>query len=155
MKNYCWSQNNVVIYNYDFIELLTDVSIGTNAIIRRVAAKFNLTTSQVYHLLSIPFDGIPISGLAHRLGLDNSTLTRNIQKLEKSGLVMRMGDNYDKRIQQVVLTESGASLLRSLELRLEEQNGNIMEQIDLDTQEHVTTVLEKLSWALGCIRERT
>ena len=136
-------------------ELLTDLASDTNAIIRSAASELNLTVSQAFLLLSVPFDGIPISGLAHRLGLDNSTLTRNIQKLEKSGLVMRMGDNYDKRIQQVVLTESGASLLRSLELRLEEQNGNIMEQIDLDTQEHVTTVLEKLSWALGCIRERT
>ena len=135
-------------------ELLTDLASDTNAIIRSEASKFNLTAPQAFILLSIPFDGIPMSGLARRLGLDNSTLTRNIQKLEKPGLVRRMSDNYDKRIQQVLLTDRGSLLLRSLEQRLEEQSDNIINQIDLDTQEHITTVLEQLSWALGCIREK-
>ena len=77
-------------------ELLTDLASGTNAIIRSTASMFNLTASQAFHLLLIPFDGIPMSDLALRLGLDNSTLTRNIQKLEKMELVKRQSDNYDK-----------------------------------------------------------
>ena len=136
-------------------ELLTDLASGTNAIIRFTASIFNLTTSQAFHLLSIPFDGIPISDLALRLGLDNSTLTRNIQKLEKKELVKRQSDNYDKRIHRVVLTKKGSALLGLIEKRLEEQNANILERIDLDAQEHLLSVLEKLSWALECMREKS
>ena len=135
-------------------ELLTDLASGTNAIIRSTASMFNLTASQAFHLLSIPFDGIPISELALRLGLDNSTLTRNIQKLEKMELVKRQLDNYDKRIHRVVLTKEGTALLVRIEERLEDKNATLLDKIDLDTQEHLLSVLEKLSWALECTREK-
>ena len=135
-------------------ELLTDLASGTNGIIRSTASRFNLTASQAFHLLSIPYDGIPMSGLALRLGLDNSTLTRNIKKLEKMELVKRRSDNYDKRIHRVVLTQKGSTLLGLIEEQLEEQNANILEKIDLDAQEHLLSVLEKLSWALECAREK-
>ena len=135
-------------------ELLADLSIGTNAIIRKSASKFNLTAAQAFHLLSIPFDGIPMSGLAHKLGLDNSTLTRNIQKLEKLNLVQRNHDNHDRRIQRVILTNSGTELLELFEHDLDEQNFHIINQIELETQEHLFTVLERLSWAISCIREK-
>ena len=103
-------------------ELLTTLASGTNAIIRSVASNFNLTASQAFSLLLIPFDGISMSHLAYKLGLDNSTLTRNIQKLEKLHLVKRKADNYDKRVQRVVLTKDGSSLIVLLERHLEEQN---------------------------------
>ena len=135
-------------------DLLTDLTSSTNAIIRNVASKFNLTASQAFHLLSIPFDGIPMSSLAHRLGLDNSTLTRNIQKLETMDLIERHADAYDKRIQRVILSNKGNSILELLENSLEQHNNDVLEQIDLDTQEHLITVLEKLSWALECSREK-
>ena len=95
-----------------------------------------------------------MSDLALRLGLDNSTLTRNIQKLEKMELVKRQSDNYDKRIHRVVLTRGGAALVVLIEEQLGEQNANILEKIDLDAQEHLLSVLEKLSWALECTREK-
>ena len=136
------------------IALLADLASSTNAIIRNAASNFNLTASQAFHLLSIPFDGIPMSCLAHRLGLDSSTLTRNIQKLEKLGLVRRMQDHYDKRIQRVILSDKGISLITSLEEHLEHQNNDVLEQIDLETQEHLMTVLERLCWAFDCIRDK-
>ena len=135
-------------------ELLTSLASGTNAIIRSVASNFNLTASQAFSLLLIPFDGISMSHLAYKLGLDNSTLTRNIQKLEKLHLVKRKADNYDKRVQRVVLTKDGSSLIVLLERHLEEQNHSILAHIDLDAQEHLLTVLEQLSWALDCSRDK-
>ena len=131
----------------NFTELLTDLASGANAIIRISAAKFNLTASQAFHLLSIPFDGIPMSILANRLGLDTSTLTRNIQKLESLGLVKRIVDSYDRRIQRVLLTNNGVSLVESFENYLMEQHQSIVDLIDLDAQENLLIALEKLSWA--------
>ena len=135
-------------------ELLTDLTIHYNALIRNAASQLNLTVSQAFHLLSIPHDGIPISQLAHKLGLDASTLTRNIQKLEKMELIKRSQESYDKRVQKAVLTEKGEEMIESLDESLQEMNNTFMEHIDLDSQENITDILEKIVWAMDCIREK-
>ena len=135
-------------------ELLTDLTIHYNALIRNAASQLNLTVSQAFHLLSIPHDGIPISQLAHKLGLDASTLTRNIQKLEKMELIKRSQESYDKRVQKAVLTEKGEEMIELLDESLQEMNNTFMEQIDLDSQENITDILEKIVWAMDCIREK-
>ena len=135
-------------------EFLIDVALNTNAIVRIESSKLNLTASQAFHLLSIPFDGISMSNLAYKLGLDTSTLTRNVQVLIRMGLVDRKADNYDKRVIRLVLTNEGSKLLKSLEELLEDKNREVLENIDLDVQEYLLTVLEKLSWALNCSRSQ-
>ena len=138
-----------------FSELLLDITTHYNAFLRSTASQLNLTASQVFHIVSIPHNGISMSILAHKLGLDTSTLTRNIQKLENMELVKRQSDNYDKRIHRIILTQKGSALLVLIEEKLEVQNSYILEMIDLDTQEHLLTLLEKLSWALECMREKS
>jgi len=135
-------------------ELLADLVTHYNALIRASASQLNLTASQAFHLLSIPHDGIPMSKLAHKLGLDASTLTRNIQKLEKMELIERKRDLYDKRVQKAVLTQKGVSIGIEIEEILIHVNNSIMEQIDLDSQENMTDLLEKLVWAMDCVREK-
>ena len=135
-------------------ELLTDLTTHYNALIRNAASQLNLTASQAFHLLSIPHDGIPMSQLAHKLGLDTSTLTRNIQKLEKMELIRRSQDSYDKRVQKAVLTEKGEEMIELLDESLQKMNNTFMEHIDLDSQENITDILEKIVWAMDCIREK-
>ena len=135
-------------------ELLTDLAAGINALIRSAASQLQLTAPQAFHLLSIPIDGIPMSQLAHKFGLDPSTLTRNIQKLEKMDLVERKAGNYDKRLQIVLLTRDGARLLQSLEEILTEQNHYLLEQLNLEDQQNILDDLEKLTWSIECIREK-
>ena len=134
-------------------ELLTDLSIHFNGIVRRSASRLNLTTSQAYLLLSIPPDGIPMSELASRLELDNSTLTRNIQKLETAELVIRQADTYDKRVYKVFITPSGENTINELEALLNETSLAIADKLDLDVQNALVEVLEKLVWSLDCISE--
>ena len=134
-------------------ELLTDLSIHFNGIVRRSSSRLNLTTSQAYLLLSIPPDGIPMSELASKLELDNSTLTRNIQKLETAELVIRQGDTYDKRVYKVFITPSGENTINELEALLNETSLAIADKLDLDVQNALVEVLEKLVWSLDCISE--
>ncbi len=88
-------------------ELLSDLTVHYNGIIRQTASHFGLTASQAFHLISIPYSGITMSHLSRKLGLNTSTLTRNIQKLEKMGLVERHSSSYDKRVNNAVLTQGG------------------------------------------------
>ena len=134
-------------------ELLVDLTTHYNALIRSAASQLHLTASQAFHLISIPHDGIPMFKLAHKLGLDASTLTRNIQKLENLGLVKRNHDPYDKRIQKAILTKQGVEITEDIEEILLQMSNSIIEQIDLDTQENMCELLEKLVWSMDCIRE--
>ena len=130
-------------------ELMVDLVSHFNAIIRNIASNHNLTAPQAFHIFLIPYDGISMSLLAHKLGIDTSTITRNIQKLEMQNIVFRNNDNYDKRISNVYLTKKGRDVLGSLEQTLQEKHNLILDKIDIDTQEHIVSVLE-LRW--NCIR---
>ena len=134
-------------------ELLTNLTTHYNAIFRQYSSRLSLTAPQAFHLLSIPVDGISMSGLANKLGLDTSTLTRNIQKLEKLDLVRRKQDRNDKRILVVYLTDKGRGRVKKIEESLLDLNFSMMKYIDLDDQENIPEMLEKLVWAMDCIRE--
>ena len=134
-------------------ELLTNLTTHYNAIFRQYSSQLSLTAPQAFHLLSIPVDGISMSGLANKLGLDTSTLTRNIQKLEKLDLVRRKQDRNDKRILVVYLTDKGRGKVEKIEESLLDLNFSMMKYIDLDDQENIPEMLEKLVWAMDCIRE--
>jgi len=134
-------------------ELLTNLTTHYNAILRQYSSQLSITAPQAFHLLSIPVDGISMSGLANKLGLDTSTLTRNIQKLEKLDLVRRKQDRNDKRILVVYLTDKGRNKVEKIEESLLDLNYSMMKYIDLDDQENIPEMLEKLVWAMDCIRE--
>ena len=134
-------------------ELLTNLTTHYNAIFRQYSSRLSLTAPQAFHLLSVPVDGISMSGLANKLGLDTSTLTRNIQKLEKLDLVRRIQDKNDKRILVVYLTDKGRDRVEKIEESLFDLNFSMMKHIDLDDQENIPEMLEKLVWAMDCIRE--
>ena len=135
-------------------ELLCDITTHYNAFVRSAASKLNLTSSQAFHLVSIPTDGIPMSKLANKLGLDASTLTRNIQKLENMGLVERKHGSYDRRVQRTFLTPEGLKLTNKIDDLLFQMNNLIIEQIDLDAHENMCELLEKLVWSMDCVREK-
>lgn len=135
-------------------ELLTDLTTHYNALIRYYASRLSLTAPQAFHLLAVSTDGISMSGLAHKLGLDNSTLTRNIQKLETLELVLRKQDNFDKRVFRVHLTKKGRVIVEEFENLLLDLNCSMLKHIDLDDQENIPEMLEKLVWAMDCIREK-
>ena len=134
-------------------ELLANLTTHYNALFRQYSSRLSLTAPQAFHLLSIPVDGISMSGLANKLGLDTSTLTRNIQKLEKLDLVRRKQDRNDKRILAVYLTDKGRGKVEKIEESLLNLNFYMMKYIDLDDQENIPEMLEKLVWAMDCIRE--
>ena len=137
----------------NFSELLSDLSIHYNALIRKAASGLGLTASQALHLISIPYDGIPMSGLSKKLGLDTSTLTRNIQKLESLGLVKRTRYIYDKRILKIFLTADGAQIVEGLDKKLSDINQSLVESLDIDSQENLLEALECLVWSMDCLRE--
>jgi DNA-binding MarR family transcriptional regulator len=56
-------------------------------------------------------EGVTIGRLAHPMGMDRTTLSRNARLLEKKGLIS-IGEGEDRREQVLNLTEKGTEMLR-------------------------------------------
>lgn len=59
-------------------------------------------------------EGITQSSLADRVGIDVSTLTKALQRLERYGLVRRCQDTEDTRVVRVYLTDQGHALEKAI-----------------------------------------
>ncbi len=112
---------------------------------RRVLRAFNLNTSQYAVLQLLDGEtGWRLTDLSERLLFDKSTVTRIVDRLERAGLVRRIADPGDRRVQRVVLTSQGlvkrnkayAAQQRSIERR--------MAVLDADEQQRLCALLNKL-----------
>lgn len=53
--------------------------------------------------------------LGHALGVDKTTLTAELDRLERAGLIMRKPDPNDRRVRVPVITEQGRAVQREVE----------------------------------------
>ena len=70
-------------------EELLNLNANFTSIVRKTSKKYNITLPQALILFHISIRGSSMSGLAARLGLDPSTITRNIGKLEFKNLLYK------------------------------------------------------------------
>jgi DNA-binding MarR family transcriptional regulator len=54
---------------------------------------------------------LTVTGLAEELGLDRTTLAKNLRPLERRGLLEARRDDEDARVKRIVLTEAGRAVL--------------------------------------------
>ena len=108
----------------------------------------DMTYSQVLAIISIPNDGIEMSELARRLGLDNSTVTRLIVRLEKKGWVDREQSIRDKRSIKVFLKTKGLTIQQDIEKKIESIGEKIKIEIDDEKRESILEHLYTFQWGL-------
>tara|TARA_Y100000768_G_scaffold219083_1_gene165161 strand:+ start:5846 stop:6247 length:402 start_codon:yes stop_codon:yes gene_type:complete len=94
----------------ELIDLTTTFLVG----FRNTAKKHSLTSSQGFVIMAVAIDGTPMTSLSKKMGLDASTMTRNVEKLEKKQLVFRQRLSSDARVVNVHLTELGKRTHKSL-----------------------------------------
>ena len=120
-----------------------------NAIARGVASDNNLSLSQYYTLSSIASDGISMSELSSLLGVDNSTLTRNINVLMKRSLVKKERSEDDRREFLVMLSESGVAMINKLDHQMEKKLNIFIDDMPPDSREKFIEIIEQLNWKLN------
>ena len=82
-------------------ELLSSFLVDLQSVYRNNINIEGASFPQVLAISIIPDDGIEMSALSKKIGIDNSTATRLVMGLEKKGWVNRRSANYDKRVIQV------------------------------------------------------
>jgi len=135
------------------IENLSELSLQYFALVRQLSSKFELTLSQTLILLSIPFDGVTISNLSEKLGIDISTMTRNIQRIEKKNLVKRLPNPNDKRSIKLFLSQRGLTLTNSINFEISASLEQILDKYDLKISNQIKNNLEHLSWDIYLHRQ--
>ncbi len=85
-----------------------------------------------------------LGALAQRTGLDQSTLSRNLQVLESSGLIEIAAGDRDARRRAVRLTEMGALKLEAALADWRRAHGELAERIDPEAARRLAIAAEAL-----------
>ena len=86
-----------------------------------------------------------LGALAERSGLDPSTLSRNLQVLEREGLVETAADASDSRRRAVWLTEEGARRLESALAEWRKAHAELAALIDVGAVRRIAKATERLA----------
>ena len=131
-------------------EYLHTFVVHMNVIVRRVASQNNLSLSQYFALTNISSSGISMSDLSSLLGVDNSTLTRNINILIKRDLVEKNQSNEDKRGYTITLSTKGSSIVQSLESEIESILDDFIDSVDPGIKQNFIDIIETVNWKASC-----
>ena len=88
-------------------ELLSSLMVNLQTLIKQEVKLDKASFPKIIALSIIPPDGLEMSALAKRMGIDNSTATRLVTGMERIGWVNRQSTFYDKRVAKVLLTKKG------------------------------------------------
>ena len=129
-------------------ELFTAFLVDLQRIFRTEVVPKNLSYSQVLAIIIIPDDGIEMSELARTLGLENSTVTRLIARLERNNYVTRKKSEVDKRSINVFLDQKGVMLQTDIEKKIDKIGNQIFLKNNQVEKELFLENLSLFQWSL-------
>ena len=130
-------------------ELLFLLFIDLQSIYRKNISIDKLTFPQLIALYIIPFNGIEMSLLSKKIGVDISTLSRLINGLERKKLVNRIPDKKDKRIIRICLSSNSDVIKDRLEKQIDKIGDVIESKIKPSQKDNFNNVLSKLHWEIA------
>ena len=131
-------------------EHLNSFLCNMNVLARRISSKNNLSLSQYYTLTNISSNGISMSELSLMLGVDNSTLTRNVNVLMNRSLLKKEQSSEDRREQIVLLSSKGIKIVEKLDIDMEKLLNQFISGIDETQRQSFLDTLEQLNWKMNC-----
>ena len=136
----------------EFGELLKQLLVDLQALFRAQTKNLNLTLPQIILISSIPTDGIDMTSLAQRIGVDNSTLTRLIDVLLKNRFVYKNKNPFDGRSVLVSLTSSGEKMQGIIENEIDRFGSKLYRQLPMEDQEEMKEILSSFHWVVSKYR---
>lgn len=110
-----------------------------------------LQQCRVLHVIEHEMDAPVQSDLARRLGVRPATVTLQLNRLMRLGLVERIRDRTDRRVRHVVLTECGRQVLGSM---LHPPPGNVARALGKYRRDELEAMLTMLDQLQDWIKRR-
>jgi MarR family transcriptional regulator, organic hydroperoxide resistance regulator len=79
-------------------------------------------------------EGMTQSELAERMKITPATMTKMLQRMEKTGFIQRKTDSEDQRVSRVYLTETGRAVQKDVESVLAQMEQDTFENFTLEEQ---------------------
>ena len=130
-------------------EVLHALSIDLQSFFRRSIKIDDASFPQILALAVVPDDGIEMSSLSKRRGLDSSTVTRLIIGLEKKGWAARKKQKKDNRIIKVFLTSAGEEKQSQLEDKIDKLGSLIEKETDPFDRSELLEYLWSAHWTIS------
>jgi DNA-binding MarR family transcriptional regulator len=129
-------------------EFLSSFLIDLQRLFRAELSTSDLTYSQILAIISIPDSGIEMSELSLVLGLDNSTVTRLVIRLENKFWVERKKSRRDQRAVKVFLTNKGVKVQQNIEKKIDKIGKKINLEVNEVEKEALLNSLSSFQWRL-------
>mgnify|MGYP006107040175 FL=1 len=129
-------------------EFLSSFLIDLQRLFRVKLSTSELTYSQILAIISIPDSGIEMSELSSALGLDNSTVTRLVMRLEDKTWVERKKSQRDQRAVKVFLTDKGIKVQQNIEKKIDKIGEKLNLEFNEVDKEDLLNSLSSFQWKL-------
>ena len=133
-------------------ELLNQLLIDLQSLFRTSFRKKKFTLSQINLISSIPINGIEMTSISSYLGIDNSTLTRNVNVLIKQNILKRDVNPKDRRSKLLVLTSHGLNVRVELENIIEKIGNKLFKNKVIVDSNHFIDMLDALHWEINKLK---
>ncbi|MCK5538057.1 MAG: winged helix-turn-helix transcriptional regulator [Bacteroidales bacterium] len=104
----------------------------------QIAIQYGTSQTIGYVLINVDKAGTPATKIAPLMGMEPTSLSRLLKTMEDNGLIYRRGDELDKRIVRIFLTELGVEKRRAAKRVIKDFNESLIAQIP---QEEIDTFL--------------
>tara|TARA_B100001778_G_scaffold300471_1_gene275892 strand:+ start:53 stop:478 length:426 start_codon:yes stop_codon:yes gene_type:complete len=129
-------------------ELISSLLIDLQRLFKNEVTFKDISYSQILALISISDRGVEMSTLSWDLALDNSTVTRLVNRLEKKNLVFRKKSKKDKRLVKVCLTKEGEAIQNKIEEKIDFLGSKIESQFSYDKKIDILNNLSSFQWII-------
>lgn len=118
-------------------------------------ARFGLPYAELRFLML--FEGeryLTVQGIARKMEVAKSRVTKIVEQLLKKGLVTKVDDPVDGRVKLIGLTPKGRDKVREVEQFYQEIHWEILRQINENERKALLSYLETLNEAMEAVKER-
>ena|SRR5689334_10149994 len=113
-----------------------------------------LTPSKLRGLeLLAQHDGLRVGELAELVGVDDTTATRLVDRLEEQGLAERHAEDADRRATIVELTDEGSELVSGVALQRQRFFADVLATLEPEERIQLVRLTEKAALALRTRRD--
>ena len=133
----------------EFGELLKALLLDLQSLFRFQVSNPDLTLPQILLLSSISDEGVDMSSLSKKMGVDNSTMTRLIDVLIRNGWAIKYKNKKDGRVVMVEITKKGEVLQEEIDKNIDKFGYEIYNSISQEDREEVMEILTEFHWVLS------
>ena len=108
------------------------------------ATRYNATMSIGYVLLNIDKEGTPSTSLGPKMGMESTSLSRTLKRMEEQGLIVRKKDKQDGRMVRIFLSDLGLEMREKSRQTVIQLNNVVRENIEQEKLDVFFEVMKKL-----------